>query len=395
MTHETRGWFLGHLKDSAVSPNKRVCIVTWRGSSNFGSNLQAYALHRKLEVLGYHICILSEVPNFSCRYWIQYILSVVGIWQVLRWLKFKYLDVSTPTRKTETRIEAWGRRVFNGVRIKFPWQLHRLVKQTECFVTGSDQIWNTYCSFDPTMYLAFAGNRKRVAYASSVGTASINPDCSAQMNDWLLKFNHLSLREKSGVNLIAELTGRTDVVQVCDPTFLLTARDWDEISQQSQIASDLSRPFIACYLLSKNPAYTKYLADVCNHFAIARVVIVPACENPDFYFEGAEVFLNADPADFVKILASASLICTDSFHASALCINIEKPFVEFLRFSDQDPYSQNSRIYDLLHHYHLVDRLYHAESNAWQEPLDFTKSRQILATDRERSLKYLVNAIEN
>lgn len=377
-----------------IRPKKRVCIVTWRGSANYGTNLQAFALHRVLEDLGYDICILSDVPHFRLRYWIQYVLSIFGVWQVLRWVKFKYCHIPFPIKK-ETRIESWGRRVFNGIRIQFPWQLHSLVKQTECFVTGSDQIWNTYCSFDPIMYLAFAGHKRRVAYASSIGTARINPDHAAQMKDWLLKFDHISLREKSGVKLVAALTGRTDVIQVCDPTFLLTARDWHEITQPAQNTNDLSRPFIACYLLSKNPAYVKQVIDVRDCFGVSRIVIVPACENPDFFCEGADVLSNADPADFVKILASASLVCTDSFHAAAICINLEKPFVEFLRFSDQDDHSQNARIYDLLEHYHLEDRMYRAESDSWRNPIDFTKSRQILAADRDRALKYLVNAIED
>lgn len=32
---------------------KKVCVVTWSGGTNFGTNLQAYALVEKLRLLGY------------------------------------------------------------------------------------------------------------------------------------------------------------------------------------------------------------------------------------------------------------------------------------------------------------------------------------------------------
>ena len=32
---------------------KKVCVVTWSGGTNYGTNLQAYALIEKLRLLGY------------------------------------------------------------------------------------------------------------------------------------------------------------------------------------------------------------------------------------------------------------------------------------------------------------------------------------------------------
>jgi len=362
------------------------------GSGNFGTNLQAYALYRELEVLGYDTCILSSAPQFDWRYWIHFLLSQIGAWDVLHRMKRKALHL--PFENGEhNRIEAWASRFFNTVKITSQCQLRNLVKNTECFVTGSDQIWNTYHSFDPAMFLDFAGDKRRVAYASSIGTASINPQYAIQMRELLLKFDCIALRERSGARLIADLTGRMDVIQVCDPTFLLTAKEWEGFSQSASVVINSSRPFIACYLLSKNAEYGKQIHDVCNRSGISRVVVVPACENPGFAYENAEVISDVDPTDFVKILLSASLVCTDSFHATAICINVEKPFVEFLRFSDMDIQSQNARIHDLLEQYHFESRMYCVDSDSWYQPMDFTEARRILVSDRSRSINYLVHAI--
>ena len=36
----------------------KVRIVTWLGTGNFGTSLQSYALHKKLQEMGYSVSIL-------------------------------------------------------------------------------------------------------------------------------------------------------------------------------------------------------------------------------------------------------------------------------------------------------------------------------------------------
>jgi hypothetical protein len=66
-----------------------------------------------------------------------------------------------------------------------------------------------------------------------------------------------------------------------------------------------------------------------------------------------------------------------------------------MRFKDTDKKSQNSRIYDLLDRYGLMNCIYQQESSAWLEPVNYLQVQDILAQDRKNSLDYLVNAIEN
>ena len=92
---------------------------------------------------------------------------------------------------------------------------------------------------------------------------------------------------------------------------------------------------------------------------------------------------------------NASYVCTDSFHATALSINFSKDFVEFLRFSDRDIKSQNSRIYDLLNHYNLSYKIYSVNNSDWTNSIDYIKVQESLSSDRRDSLTFLINAIEN
>ena len=125
------------------------------------------------------------------------------------------------------------------------------------------------------------------------------------------------------------------------------------------------------------------------------MVIIPAEENSDFSVDGAVLYNAAGPLEFVKLIENAAFVCTDSFHATAISINLNVDFVEFMRFENSDKASQNSRIYDVLTHYGLMDRIYTEDSADWSTAIDFAKPNAQLKTDREKSLDYLTNAIEH
>lgn len=42
---------------------KKVCVVTWYGGTNYGTNLQAYALVKKLNLMGYTATIKGDIKR--------------------------------------------------------------------------------------------------------------------------------------------------------------------------------------------------------------------------------------------------------------------------------------------------------------------------------------------
>ena len=55
---------------------KKIVLVTWVGNGNYGTSLQSFALHRKLEMLGYKVSFLQNFPNtFGFKYKVNNILS--------------------------------------------------------------------------------------------------------------------------------------------------------------------------------------------------------------------------------------------------------------------------------------------------------------------------------
>lgn len=371
---------------------KRIQIVTWLGNGNFGTSLQSYALYHFLSLKGYDCSILSSFnyKHFSLKGYLKMLLSALGIMKIRERRKIKK---ATDSRKFMKLSEFFEHNI-RQESVSNRWQYRNLLRNTDVFCVGSDQVWNAYFNFSPFNFLDFAGNVKRISYASSMGTKDFPEEYKETIKNLLLKFAHISLREKTGREAVSRLTGRNDIKTVLDPTFLLTAKDWNSVSEHSRIEISLPKNYMLVYLIGNNDNYPKQVRELQTKTGIENVIVIPAVENPNFEIKGSIVYRDAAVAEFVKLIKDAAWVCTDSFHATALSINIGKNFTEFLRFKDSDQGSQNSRIYDVLDTFMLQDRLYNEMLDLWSKPIDYKESHAILDHLRMDSTDWLVNAIE-
>ena len=372
-----------------MTSHKSIGLLTWLASPNYGTNLQAFALFSALKKLGYpttFICpfavpSLKSLPRRMARH-------------LLKFLHPRRHQPPAPATKKSLRVARFIDEEIARTRIRSRADYHRLLRTTDVFCVGSDQLWNSYYTKDTFMLLPWAKGVKRISYATSIGTDDIAPDMRATYRRELRKFAHLSLREETGCRAIAALTSRTDVRRVLDPTLLLTPDDWRAVAQNAEADLPLPSPYILCYLIGANAAYHAQLQDVQQRIGIPRIIHLPAAEASDFTIPEAIRCEDAGVREFLRLLDGAALVVTDSFHATALSINLRRPFIEFLRFPETAAANQNSRIHDLLSVFHLQNRLYAPDSAAWAEPLDYSPAASLLASARADSLAYLVNAIE-
>lgn len=362
---------------------KHVCVQTWFKSLNFGTTLQAYALSRVLRSLGYIVSFADD--------------SHEGF-RALRQLKSRISRIihSEPSwlHAREKVVANWCKNNFTTCPIHSQAETSDVVKETDCFISGSDQIWNTHFSFNPKMFLSFAGNKKRISYASSIGTKTICPKHAAEINKLLSRYCHISVREETGAQALRSLTGRTDIVQMPDPTMLLTPNEWLTIRSNSE-NTNITEPYALCYLLGTNLQYPSLVHEIMSLHRLSKLVLIPSLENPTLLVPGADVISSIDATQFVQLISNASIICTDSFHATVLSVILKKPFVEFLRFNDNDAASQNSRIFDLLNHLNLASQILSPTHIPSAFNLDFEESSRIIEEDKLRGINFLINAIEN
>lgn len=373
---------------------KKIIVVTWIGGGNYGTALQSFALCRKLSSLGYNTGILTGInySNTICGYLISLLkifLKKIYVLHILKMLKIKFFN--TPKKYNFYK---FCYNNYNKIEYYFNFQYQREFKKTDVFITGSDQIWNTFFCFNPTMFLDFVNDKKKIAYASSIGTSQIKDEYKNQVKKYLSEFYKIGVREFEAVKTLSELTGRNDIQQVLDPTFLIDANEWRIICGKCRLSIKLPSNYILVYLIGHNEWYKDQLEVVKHKTGLENVVIIPSEEFPDFSIPGATIYNDADPLDFVNLIDKASFVCTDSFHATAFCINLQKDFVEFLRFKDGDKKSQNSRIYDVLDHFALNNRIYVETNDEWSKHIDFCESSNILEKDKSFSIDYFVNSIE-
>ena len=376
-----------------MNTKKNIVLVTWIGGGNYGTSLQSFALHRKIEMLGYNVSFLREFPKkFTFKNRIKYCLILLGF----DISKIKKIIKPRQTSLKQRKLNDFISENYNFCKpINSNKELDKLVSNTDVFVTGSDQIWNTAYCFNPFCFLDFARDAKRIAYASSIGLTDFPEEHKEKVTQLINKFSHIGLREETAVKAVSKLLKRKNIIQVIDPTFLLDSRDWYSITKEAIIEIDMPKRYILCYLIGSNSWYVEQLKSVISETGISNVVVIPAVENPNFTVDGAIVYESAGPLEFVKLIQNAALVCTDSFHATAISINLNIDFVEFMRFKDTDTISQNSRIYDILIHYQLMNRIYSDNNTEWSQKIDYTYANKQLEQDRKVSIDYLVNAIEH
>ena len=146
--------------------------------------------------------------------------------------------------------------------------------------------------------------------------------------------------------------------------------------------------------VGNNPSYQQQVEDIKQHLGIEKVILIPSLENKHIQLPHAQIYSAAGPMEFVRLLSCASFICTDSFHAIALSINLQKDFIALKRFQDADEKSQNSRIYDVLEHYGLDHRIYENKDLKLYQPISYELINLKVIHDREECIAYLRNAIE-
>jgi hypothetical protein len=194
----------------------KICIITWIGTGNFGTSLQSYSLHIKLQELGYDVSLLEYFDHSDFSILVKYK-------RLSRLIKLKLkqvLGIDPNTRNKQRKLRSFNKANYNITFVSSKSQYNTLLKETDVFVTGSDQIWNCYNSYNPFYFLSFAKDNKRVAYASSMGTKDFPSERKADIKLLLEKFDHIGVRERTAVDAITKLSITKNVRQVVDPTLL-------------------------------------------------------------------------------------------------------------------------------------------------------------------------------
>ena len=340
------------LYNNSNNPKHNVAIASMLFQNNFGAVLTVYALYKTIEDLGYNPLIIYN--NFYG--------SANNLYSDMKGNRFglRYLNIANEYFSKE--------------------ELEKLNEKCDNFIVGSDQVFRWLFNRKNISHylLDFAYNFKnKIAYSSSFGISNFEGELKEKIffKYYLKQFDNVSVREDDGVRICRE-DFDVSATHVLDPVFLIN--DYDYLISKSN--KNATRKFIAVYSLNMN------IENELNYIS----------NKLDLNIEYLGVDDKNDIEDWLWTIKNSELFITDSFHGICFAIIFNKPFVGLLL----NEVGGLSRLESLSNMFDIKDRIITDLSEVMNKPdfllkMDWTKINEKLKIEKEKSLKWLKNALEN
>ena len=345
---------------------KKAGIITLFGAYNFGNRLQNYAVQEvlkkfKLDVetikyLGLYDDVASEKNDIHKN----------------RLTKFKKFNENIKFAKDIIYKEYDVPESFSD--------------NFDYIVMGSDQIWNyTFDTiFSEKAFGSFAPKEKKISFSASFGvnhTPEKDTELYKMCKEKIEDIRAISVREEAGKDIIKQLTGRTDVEVLVDPTMMLSEQEWEKVMKKPENLK--TEKFIVKSFLGNSSDNS--WKEIC------RIAEENGCEIIDISDKNSPYY-DMGPAEFLYLEKNALLVATDSFHACVFSILFSTPFIVFKR-NDNKLESMHSRIETLLTTFKMENRIFNGSIGEDILENDYTEAHRILEKERIRVNEFLKNAL--
>lgn len=372
---------------------KKVGIITFHASHNYGSMLQAYALQQTVlgmgldcEIINFRTKIQTEhfkppfmhgtVPGKIKRF----ILFLPYCYSLLR--KFYLFEEFLSNHYKLSDKEFLSLSELNDAKLPY-----------DVIISGSDQIWNTYCfDFDWAYFLPFAKSAHRVAYAPSLGPTpfhSIRTEMENKIESFLEAYDVISVRDSLAQKEIKRLTGIECPIMI-DPTLLLPIKSWHEMAGDTPIVKGK-------YVFLYTPWYEKPVFDAAK--VISKELGVPVvvsqlydswkrnCWIVDKTFKS---YISTGPKEFLNLCKFATCTVGASFHVAVFSILFNTPFYAVDGMMD-------SRVTELLTMTGLESRIWdsHQPPVVISLDLNFNNAMDMIEIRRNNCIEWLHKELMN
>lgn len=310
----------------------RVGVMTfWQSQDNYGQLLQCYALQKYLRDLGHDAFLIRYRMRGETSVGFRRKLLKYGLhpWRVLDGIR------RVLTRRRTSRMAVEHPRGFDAFRkqhLRFSEFEYRTIAElranppaADAYIVGSDQVWRMGANFHPddelAMLLAFGPKAvKRISYAASFGRTMLPPLECTRFAPLLKEFEAVSVREDSGVRICAAME-RGDAITVCDPTLLLSEREYRMIAE-SHLPT---RKYVFCYMLTNDCSfkYPKLRAWAESHGLVIVYVKGNLLLRSTFADDEAEC-ANPTIQQWMGLIDGAECVITNSFHCSVFAAHFGK-----------------------------------------------------------------------
>lgn len=384
----------------------RIGLITIQ-SANYGSILQMWALYKSVEELGHSCTVINyayptayhlthAIGNENCRS--QNLLNPRVIIRKIRSLYKKIIvrriRKNYPNDSLQESFYEFMKQCQMTPALYDKDSIIQNPPHFEIYLTGSDQVWNPrYYHRDYSFLLNFTRpNDVRVSYASSFGARDLLPQYREDYSRYLKRYSHVSVRERSGIELFKRLTGGGKAVYCLDPTMLLTKEMWRQYSTHNLALQQ--EKYILCYIQTYafDPyPYADRLIKRVQHLTGYKVKII----TKDIFeqMKGYEVQYNVGPREFLDLYDNASFVIACSFHAIVFSLIMRKPFFAIMN----DKPSLDDRQANIIEEFGLQSRTFRKGDilpGIKNLPLDFTEIESRIDVLRASSLNYLKSILQ-
>lgn len=352
-----------------------IYTVTFSNTTNVGAALQEYALQEYLDQQGHNVKVINYRPQKmeereALLFPLKKGVSLIDIFNALVLMLFKLI------RKNKFRI-------FNKHCISFTKRCYNYLdiqklEQPDIYIVGSDQVWNQEITGEDKGYLLdFNTTAKKISYAASAGKDQISDKFLSEISKVLQTYSAISVREFTLQNAIQAIC-LSAVQQVMDPVFLLPRAHYCSISIKPKISD-----YILIYEVEKNENCILIANLLAQKYNLKTVQINRL--NNRYHVD--KLYPTISPTEFLGLVEHASYVITNSFHAVAFSLIMEKQFwvIKLKNLS--------SRIDSIMKIAQLEDRvLYDSIINSF-EPIYYDNIKKNMMQKIEESKQFLLSNI--
>ncbi|MEM4444594.1 MAG: polysaccharide pyruvyl transferase family protein [Thermofilum sp.] len=394
----------------------KVGILTFHWANHIGAVLQAYALYKVLESLGYETYIINYHPGLELvvspvirpdklvkKYGLLHLSFQKTIRSILGEIIYYLPDLSSETKKTLA---------FNSFREKYLKikprkgvvnieELQQECSNYEAILVGSDQVWNPeFLKYSNYGYLLpfKLQNTMKIGFSASIGIEFSMHKELLTLYKWFLKdFKFISIRERRHAEELSRILSR-DVYHTLDPTLLVPRKVFEEIS--CSCFESLPEKYILFYNLDPSLLpFTEVLEKLLNlPIVIYRTPTFREIPLYSKWLKNKVSFYHGGPQDFILLLKHSDLVFTNSYHGFTLSILFEKP-VLVTTLGLPHKAGAESRIEDLVELLGLQGRVVRRREDivkALREDLgDYSTVRPKLRELRRTSIELLKEALKH
>ena len=188
----------------------------------------------------------------------------------------------------------------------------------------------------------------------------------------------ISIRERSSLPLLASL-GREDGVAVCDPVFLLSKGQWNEVASHTH---EKER-----YLLVYDTEHSAKIQEIAQQIAKEKKLKIYNVSGFRLGYVDKDMWASS-PLDFVQLVRDADYVVSNSFHATAFSLIFERDFCVVNRSE-----GINERMKSLLMSYNVEDRLVNSYSASLLNSIDYRLVNPLMQKNIDDSKSFLLKIL--